>query len=186
MPNATVPDLFRQIADEARNPAAPRIPDQSELTFAELYTLAADRWDQPEHAGDPLLRLLAVLANAMSEDSERVDLDQPAAVAGKVVRPVAATYEEQLQHAAAHRVCVLFGWASSLTPECDRDKALHQAWIEWRELTGPTELTPVWDQLVSELAAKSDAGRDRVLMAIAARDPAGDLSPLTAETVSAA
>lgn len=66
---------------------------------------------------------------------------------------------------AAEDVCVMWAW--SPTQDSKRDKATHELWRQWTNLSGndssPESNPHLTDELIAELAAKRDATRAETL-----------------------
>lgn len=71
--------------------------------------------------------------------------------------------------AAAERVCLMFGWTGS-TGTSDHDKALHELWSDWVNLSGVSQLPrdhpELGDDRIAELARQRDEKRSRALARI--------------------
>jgi hypothetical protein len=74
---------------------------------------------------------------------------------------------ERLQ--AAEDLCVMYAWSPS-RHDSDRDKAAHELWLRWMDVSGnrcTTEENPhLTDELIAGLAAKRDATRNATLQRI--------------------
>lgn len=85
-------------------------------------------------------------------------------------RGAVPTIEERLL--LAERVCLMFGWTRA-HDETDREKALHELWLEWLEAfradggnTFPPAHPDLSDARVAELAARRDATVERTRAAL--------------------
>lgn len=69
---------------------------------------------------------------------------------------------------AAEDVCVLVGWTGRGSTH--HEKALHELWVKWMEVSGnnctPEANPHLTDEFIAELAAKRDATRARTLAKI--------------------
>lgn len=74
--------------------------------------------------------------------------------------------ELETRLSAAEDVCVMYAWSPSVA-KTDREKAAHELWAEWFQLSGndcTTKSNPhLTDELILELAAKRDATRAATL-----------------------
>lgn len=79
--------------------------------------------------------------------------------------------------AAAEQVCMLYGWTGARR-ESDQDKALHEVWSDWVDLSGvsllPEDHPELSDERIAELARKRDATRARVLARIPWKEAGSD------------
>ena len=68
--------------------------------------------------------------------------------------------------AAAEKVCVLLGWTTARN-DTDQDKALHELWVEWMDLSGvsadPADHPELSDEHIARLARRRDETRARTL-----------------------
>lgn len=74
---------------------------------------------------------------------------------------------------AAEEVCLVFGWTGA-NLGTDRDKALHELWRHWCDVSGaslsPADHPELNQRRLARLAAKRDETRARTLAAIRERD----------------
>jgi hypothetical protein len=84
---------------------------------------------------------------------------------------VASDLQRRLE--AAERVCVLYGWTGGGSGS-DREKALHELWSDWVDVSGvslsQTDHPDLSDERIAELAQRRDATRAATLERMRARD----------------
>jgi hypothetical protein len=75
---------------------------------------------------------------------------------------------------AAEEVCLLYGWTGACR-DTDRDKALHELWSHWVDVSGvsmsPADHPEMSDERIAELARQRDATRASALARIRVQYP---------------
>lgn len=75
--------------------------------------------------------------------------------------------ELEARLAGAEDVCVMWAWSGSAAHATDREKAAHELWIRWVDVSGNKcslgENPHLSDEAIADLAAQRDATRAEVM-----------------------